>query len=70
MLQRLQNLCFKNIQVDRLTPTIQIHDELNMDMLSLRRKKHSAIEMYKVENQLVPETVGKLFAKPVHEHQT
>ncbi len=46
-LQKLQNMALKNIlNVPRITPTEQIHTQLNQDMLQTRRQKHTAAFMY------------------------
>ena len=71
MLQHLQNLCFKMIlKVDAQTPTVDVHAEMNMDMLAVRRAKHTAVEMFKIEQHLVPETVQCLFNKKQQCHET
>ena len=71
MLQRLQNLCFKLIlHVDKRTPTMDIHAEMNMDLLQVRRSKHVAVEMYKVDQHLLPESVQNLFHKSQHCYAT
>ena len=61
-LQRLQNLSLKNVLcVSKMTLTSFIHNELEYDMLNIRRKKHTATNMYKVEHNIMPGPVTQLF---------
>ena len=61
-LQKLQNMCFKNIlRVPKRTSTQEIHDALDMELLSHPRWRHVAIEMFKVANNLQPESIQNMF---------
>ena len=58
ILQRLQNMAFKNIlRVPHLTPTVETHHELDMLTLCDRRTLHTATQMFKVEHNLCPASV-------------
>ncbi len=71
ILQRLQNMAFKNIlRVPRLTSTDEIHRDLDMLMLHERRTLHTATQMFKVEHKLCPAAVTALFVKRSDIHRT
>ena len=54
-LQRLQNGAARRIlRVNRRTPSTYTHDELHMDTLEIRRKKHTCIMLYKILNDQAP----------------
>ena len=54
-LQRIQNMAFKNIlKAPKLTPTVKIHNDLNMLTLEQRRFMHGATQMYKIHTGTCP----------------
>ena len=56
---RLQNGAARRIlQVDRYTPSAYTHEEMHMEFLDIRRKKHTWIMIYKILNDLVPQNVN------------
>ena len=70
MLQRLQNCALKNIlQVNRRTPTAQIHTELEIPMLNVRRDVHVAEQMYKFVNKQGPPECCDMFTFVNETHQ-
>ena len=61
-LQKLQNCAFRSIlRVDRLTPTNQTHETLNMDTLQVRWCRHVAIQMYKYLHGDAPPECTNMF---------
>ena len=61
-LQRLQNGAARRmLQVPRLTPSVYTHQELHMDFLTVRRKKHICIMLYKILNDLAPSKLRRYF---------
>ena len=55
LLQRLQNAAFRGpLRCDKRSSIQQMHDLLEMPILSTRRFNHTAIEMYKVYHLLSP----------------
>ena len=61
MLQRLQNMSLKTIlKANKRTSTAAIHDELNIT-LGTRCNMHCATQMYRVQQNLVPQTVAEMF---------
>lgn len=55
VIQKLQNAAFRRIlKAPKLTPTDNLHEDLNMDRLYIRREKHICIEMYKIVHELHP----------------
>ena len=72
-IQKLQNIALKNIlNVPRITPTEQIHTQLNQDMLCTRRHKHTASFMYDVHHGLAPQYFNDMFTKlsQIHDRRT
>ena len=72
-LQKLQNMWLKNIlRVPKRSSTVEIHDAVNLELLSTRRWRHTAIEMYKVAKNMQPVTVQHMFTlnTNVHHRQT
>ena len=66
-LQRLQNMAFKNIlKKPKLTPTAEIHEELDMPTLKSRRILHTSVQMYKVDRGTCPKPVTNRFTKRSH----
>ena len=69
-LQKLQNMSLRNILgVNTLTRTLNIHQTLDIDYLSARRKQHMATEMFKVHQGLVPGPVTSHFENIGQVHQ-
>ena len=69
-LQKLQNSAARRIlQVPLLTPTAYTHQELHLDDLATRRKKHTCIELYKILNGLSPARLKSRFLY-IHEVST
>ena len=66
-LQKLQNLACQNIlRVDTKSRTRDLHTELGLDYLAVRRKQQMACEMFKISQSMVPCKVIQHF-KPSHE---
>ena len=69
-LQKIQNMCLRNIlKVPKLTSTAEIHSRTNMICLDLARWKHTAIDMFKVYNDLHPPNVNSMFKKLSDSHE-
>ena len=69
-LQKLQNCAFKNmLKVDRLTPTLEIHNTLCMDTLHTRRYRHVATQVYKYLNEPCPSECSSMFIYVSSAHQ-
>ena len=49
--------------MDTMASSELIHSELGFDKLHIRWEKHVAINMFKVDNNMVPEPVTQLFDK-------
>ena len=61
-LQKLQNSAFRSIlRRDKRTSVEQMHNEVGMPYLSVRRLKHTAAEMYKVFHNLAPDIITQCF---------
>ncbi len=72
-LQRLQNACIKSIlQVPKRTPTAEIHSISKMQTLKERQHFHTAVEMYKVEKGMQPESIQNMFKRhsEIHNRHT
>ena len=63
-LQILQNSAARKIlSAPKLTPTYELHSELQIDTLHVRRIKHVCIMAYKIINGLAPKKLEKIFTK-------
>ncbi len=69
-LQKLQNCAFRSIQnVDRYAHTLDMHYSLNMDMLDVRREKHTANQVYEYLNNQGQPTCRDMFTYIHDYHQ-
>ena len=63
-LQLLQNSAARKIlSAPKLTPTIYLHKELELDSLHVRRLKHVCVMTYKILNNLAPKQLLRMFKK-------
>ena len=54
--QKLQNACLKHIlRLPRLNSTTYIHETLDIQYLSDRRKQHTATQMFRIDNGMAPQ---------------
>ena len=63
-LQRIQNMALKHmLHAHRLTEIVDLHNELKVDPLNVRRFKYSVSMMYRVHHNLVGSAVSNMFTK-------
>ena len=66
-LQKLQNCSLRQIlQCDKLSPVAEMHDICDLEMLNVRRDRHTSQEVYKAVHGITPESVQNMFSF-VHE---
>ena len=61
-LQKLQNCAIRNIlKAEWMTPSLQMHSELQLLTLNNRRKYHTACEMHKIFHKTAPAIITEKF---------
>ena len=62
ILQKLQNCALRNtVRCHKLTPTVQLHENCSIELLSTRRDIHVSNEMYKVNTGMSPHNIQYMF---------